>query len=257
KTDGVLVAVTTSEARIFRPATSKGAHKTFDSYSCDSAAVVRFQDQGYVLAGLFGDGTVRAYTLPALKELNSINISHIIDTRRFADSIIVPNGDIFGWTGPSEMALINMWGTGQLLPKSLDKLFNPEALIPPRPTISNFQWVAGTQYVTPADMDILIGGPDRPPSKRMLAQSRADEAARLASSRRPASSSSAAQGSNESWGAYMQRQIQERTEKLNIMGDSMENLESNSQGWADDVGKFVSRQKRGAVTGLIKHKFGF
>ncbi|KAH0128062.1 snare-dependent exocytosis protein-like protein, partial [Aureobasidium melanogenum] len=40
KTDGVLVAVTTSEARIFRPATSKGAHKTFDSYSCDSAAVV-------------------------------------------------------------------------------------------------------------------------------------------------------------------------------------------------------------------------
>lgn len=102
----------------------------------------------------------------------------------------------------------------------------------------------------------LVGGPDRPPSKRMIAQSRADEAARAAASRRPASSSSAAQ-SNEGWGAYMQRQIQERTEKLNIMGDSMENLESNSQGWADDVSKFVSRQKRGAVTGLIKHKFGF
>lgn len=115
KTDGVLVAVTTSEARIFRPATAKGAHKTFDSYSCESAAVVRFQDQGYVLCGLFGDGTVRAYTLPALKELNAIKVSHILDIRRFADSIIIPNGDIFGWTGPSEMALINMWGTGELL----------------------------------------------------------------------------------------------------------------------------------------------
>jgi syntaxin-binding protein 5 len=115
KTDGVLVAVTTSEVRIFRPATAKGAHKTFDSASCETAAVVRFQDQGYVLCGLFGDGTVRAYTLPALKELNSIKISHILDVRRFADSIIIPNGDIFGWTGPSEMALINMWGTGQLL----------------------------------------------------------------------------------------------------------------------------------------------
>ncbi|KAI5247079.1 snare-dependent exocytosis protein-like protein [Aureobasidium subglaciale] len=258
KTDGVLVAVTTSEARIFRPATAKGAHKTFDSHSCESAAVVRFQDQGYVLAGLFGDGTVRAYTLPALRELNSINISHILDTRRFADSIIVPNGDIFGWTGPSEMALINMWGTGQLLPKSLDKLFNPEALIPPRPTISNFQWVAGTQYVTPSDMDLLIGGPSRPPSKRMLAQSRADEAALRASSRNPTTSaSSAAQQSTESWGAYMQRQVQERTQNLSIMGDSMENLEQNSQGWADDVGKFVNKQKRGVVTGLIKHKFGF
>jgi len=55
----------------------------------------------------------------------------------------------------------------------------------------------------------------------------------------------------------MQRQLQERTEKLNIMGDSMESLENNSQGWADDVSKFVGRQKRGAVTGLIKHKFGF
>lgn len=115
KTDGVLVAVTTTEARIFRPATSKGAHKTFDSHACESAAVVRFQDQGYVLAGLFGDGTVRAYTLPALKELNSIDVSHMLDTRRFADSIILPNGDIFGWNGPSEMALINIWGTGQLL----------------------------------------------------------------------------------------------------------------------------------------------
>ena len=113
--DGVLVAVTTSEARIFRPATSKGAHKTFDSYSCDSAAVVRFQDMGYVLAGLFGDGTLRAYTLPALKELNSINISNYMDPRRFPDSVIVPNGDVIGWTGPSEMAMISMWGTGQPL----------------------------------------------------------------------------------------------------------------------------------------------
>ena len=115
KTDGVLVAVTTSEARIFRPATSKGAHKTFDSYSCDSAAVVRFQDMGYVLAGLFGDGSLRAYTLPALKELNSINISNFMDPRRFPGSVIVPNGDVIGWTGPSEMAMISMWGTGQLL----------------------------------------------------------------------------------------------------------------------------------------------
>lgn len=91
----------------------------------------------------------------------------------------------------------------------------------------------------------------------MLAQSRADEASRLAASRTSASASSAAQGSNEGWGAYMQRQLQERTEKLTMMGDSMENLENNSQGWANDVSKFVNKQKRGAVTGLIKHKFGF
>lgn len=38
---------------------------------------------------------------------------------------------------------------------SEDKLFNVEATVPPRPTISNLQWIAGTQYVSPADMDLL------------------------------------------------------------------------------------------------------
>lgn len=38
---------------------------------------------------------------------------------------------------------------------SEDQLFNPQALIPPRPTITNIQWISGTQYVSSADMDIL------------------------------------------------------------------------------------------------------
>jgi hypothetical protein len=39
--------------------------------------------------------------------------------------------------------------------RAKDILLNPELLIPPRPTISNIQWISGTQYVTPADMDLL------------------------------------------------------------------------------------------------------
>lgn len=38
---------------------------------------------------------------------------------------------------------------------SEDQLFNPQAFIPPRPTITNIQWISGTQYVSSADMDIL------------------------------------------------------------------------------------------------------
>jgi hypothetical protein len=38
---------------------------------------------------------------------------------------------------------------------SNDKLYNPEAVIPQRPTITNIQWISGTQYISPADMDIL------------------------------------------------------------------------------------------------------
>lgn len=37
----------------------------------------------------------------------------------------------------------------------------------------------------------------------------------------------------------------------------MDSLQTNSAGWAEDVGKFVQKQKRGVVTGLVKSKFGF
>ena len=54
---------------------------------------------------------------------------------------------------------------------------------------------------------------------------------------------------DEGYWAYMQRQVQERTERLNVMGDSMDKLEETSSNWADDVGKFVSNQKKKAVMG--------
>lgn len=168
-------------------------------------------------------------------------------------------------------------------------LMNPELLIPPRPTISNIQWISGTQHVTPADMDLLstsslsfiihqptnthpVGGPDRPPSKRMQAQARSEaEQARRSAARANAgagpSSSSSNPGypsyptsptqANEGWGAWASRQFNERTERLNAVSDGMNNLSQNSAGWADDVNKFVGKQKRGLVMGAVKSKFGF
>lgn len=47
----------------------------------------------------------------------------------------------------------------------------------------------------------------------------------------------------------MQRQVQERTERLNIMGDSMDRLEESSANFAQDVGKFVGDQKKKAMMG--------
>jgi syntaxin-binding protein 5 len=41
------------------------------------------------------------------------------------------------------------------------------------------------------------------------------------------------------------------------MTDNMNNLSANSAGWADDVSKFVGKQKRGFVMGAVKSKFGF
>ena len=243
---------TQSEARIFKPATLKGAHKAWDDIFCDSASVTEFENHGFALVGIFGDGTTRAYSIPALKELGSARID-MLDKTRTTNAIVTSSGDIFGWTGPSEIAMLSVWGTGQALPKSQDKLFNDQALIPPRPTISNLQWISGTQYVSPTDLDLLIGGPDRPPSKRMLAASAEED--RLARSGGAGSSRVPGTQSTEGWGDYMTRQLNERTEKLNIMGDSMDKMQENSQGWADDVNKYVSKQKRNMVLGGITGKW--
>ena len=254
KVNGVLMVVTQTGARIFKPAAAKGAHKTWDEFICYSATIARFEAHNYALIGLFGDGCAKAFSIPGLKQIASTSVSHILDIRRFSEAIITTTGFIFGWTGPSEIAVLNVWGTGQDLTRSLDKLFNPEAIIPPRPTISNLQWISGTTYVSPADMDTLIGGPDRPPSKRMIEQMRADEDTQRRVARQGTSNSSGSSrpppgGQEEGYWAYMQRQVQERTENLGLAGDNMDKLEDNSKGWSDDVGKFVSSQKKKAVMG--------
>lgn len=257
--NGTILVVTSIGARIFKPPAAKGASKSFDDYVCHSAATVRFGTSGYVLVGLFSDGCVKAFSIPGLKELTSRKISETLDVRRLSEAIITPTGEIIGWTGPSEIAVLNVWGNGEDFTRSLDKVFNPEALIPPRPTISNMQWLSGTSYVTPADMDKLIGGPDRPPSQRMIEQMNADEKAQRTAARQASSASSSSGAppkSNEGYWAYMQRQVQERTENLGLTGESMNKLEDNSGGFADDVSKFVSQQKRKAVMGVIGSKFG-
>ncbi|KAF2399853.1 snare-dependent exocytosis protein [Trichodelitschia bisporula] len=256
KVNGVLLAVTRIEARIFKPASNKGVHKSWDEFACCSAMVTRCHDAGYALVALFADGAARAFSIPGLKEIAATKVGGILDPKRLGEAVVTATGDILGWTGPSEIELINIWGSGAPFNPAKDTLFNPEIAIPPRPTISNLQWISGTQYVTAADMDLLIGGPDRPPSKRMLEQMRNTEAATRAGGGAAGVGAAAAAGQNEGYWAYMQRQINERTERLNIMGDSVDRLEQASTNWADDVSKYVQKQKKNAIMGVVKGRFG-
>ena len=78
---------------------------------------------------------------------------------------------------------------------------------------------------------------------------RAEEQQQRLGGRPTPSSSSAAAGQDEGYWAYMQRQVQERTEKLGVMGDSMDKLEENSSAWASDVSKYVNQQKKKVILG--------
>lgn len=243
--------MTEKEIRIFKPASSKGASKEFGDILCDAASVAELELQGFAVVGVFGDRTARAFSIPGLRDIGKADLP-MIDPSRSTNMTVTQTGDVFAWTGPSEMAVLHVWGAGQPLKQSPDILINPKLECPPRPTISNLQWISGTQYVSPLDLDVLVGGPDRPPSQRMLAAAASEKRAAAAANHGSPSSGSRSQ---EGWGEYLTRQLNERTEKLNIMGDSMENLQDQSQGWADDVNKFVNKQKRNMVVGSLKSKF--
>lgn len=242
--------VTEREIRIFKPANSKGASKVFDDVLCDAASVAELELQGIAVVGVFGDRTARAFSIPGLRELGQADL-RMIDSSRSTNTVVTQTGDVFAWTGPSELAVVHLWGTGKSMPQSPDTLINPKLETPPRPMISNLQWISGTQHVSALDLDVLVGGPDRPPSKRMLDAAAAERRA----ANTAGSSSSRSPPAQEGWGDYLTRQLNERTEKLNIMGDSMDTLQEQSQGWADDVNKFINRQKRNVVMSSVKSKF--
>lgn len=83
----------------------------------------------------------------------------------------------------------------------------------------------------------------------MLEQRRAEEEQQRPMNRPAVAASPSSAKEEEGYWAYMQRQMQERTQNLNIMGDSMDHVEESSSSWADDVNKYVSKQKKKAVMG--------
>ncbi|RJE16978.1 SNARE-dependent exocytosis protein, partial [Aspergillus sclerotialis] len=54
KVNGVVIAVTPAGCRLFKPSTSKGAHKSWDDYLCDSAAVVKTEAAATASLGFSG-----------------------------------------------------------------------------------------------------------------------------------------------------------------------------------------------------------
>ena len=210
--------------------------------------------RGAVVAAVLGDNTTRAFSIPALREIAVAPLPPLDPSRR-TSTLVTENGYVFGWSGPSELALLHVWGIGEGLSNSADIIINPQLATPPRPVISNMQWISGTQHLSPMDLDLLIGGPDRPPSKRMMEANAAEQRAARVGAQASGATSAGEGGAQEGWGSYLSRQMNERTERLNLMGDSMDQLQNQTQGWADDVDKAVKRQQKNMFVGGLKAKF--
>lgn len=100
----------------------------------------------------------------------------------------------------------------------------------------------------------VVGGADRPPSKQMIEQMRLEEEEMRKAAREERKHNMQAPRNNQGsayWSDWsgLQHEMQERTERLGITGDSMERLEENSSNFVEDVNKFISTQKRRAALG--------
>ena len=112
--DGAMLVASRSDARIFVPPISKGAHKQWESgLQCTQLAITQVSDQGKSAVGVFSDNSVRAFTLPGLREIRGDRVGGVFDRTRLNDAIVTESGNILGWAGPSELALLSFWGTGQ------------------------------------------------------------------------------------------------------------------------------------------------
>lgn len=112
---GVIVAVTTTDCRVFRPPNGRSSHKDWYGQVCHSAAVVRVPTaipEALALVGVFSDGFVRTFTIPGLKEVNYGAISHVFDPSKYEEARISSEGSIVGWSGPAEIALLGLYAGG-------------------------------------------------------------------------------------------------------------------------------------------------
>lgn len=208
-------------------------------------------------------GNVVSYSLPGLKLIGAqLSLRQMFEKERMGASRVLESGHILGWTGEHEIGLLYQWGKGvrpdAAAAAPADTLYNPNTLPVPRPTISSLQWLAGTQHVSIADLDLLIGGPDRPMSKKQQQALRtAANAEREATRQRATGAEGSSSGGAEGEGVFanMARTMRERTEKLTFTTDTMERLEESSASFAEDVGKFVSQQKRKALLGGLTGKW--
>ena len=79
---------------------------------------------------------------------------------RLHETVITAEGDVFCWTDKMECSLFTVWGRGlRMSDVPSDALYDALKTVPPRPTISNLQWIMGTQYISPADLNLLSKHP--------------------------------------------------------------------------------------------------
>ena len=180
---GYIVVTTSSDSRVLRIGKSKESHKS-SKYQIISSSLSYIpylgskgdEKLGTVLVNFLATGEIKVMSTPDLKELKSLHSPVTLQSRFIEESSVLQNGDILVRNGQFNsvlISIINEQATG-MNPQSMnvdksdigtDTLYNPTLKIPYRPQVNSLQWVRGTIYIDQPQLDALLSGNRRAPSK--------------------------------------------------------------------------------------------
>lgn len=224
-----------------------------------------------VLAVSQRSDTVEVFAIPSLHAFGSCTLSA---SPTNLPPTITDHGDVLLADDHGSMTLTNILGQGSSLSEQreielFDTMKQPSI---PRPTISTWAWVTGTQYVKPADLDLIISGGNRPLSKRALERLAASEKQQALLQRQAASRDKMANratsqanrnigGNDRATGQNafgdMQQGGNERGELVSHVNDVFDNISKASGEWLGEIDKITSNAKKSAGKAVLRNYLGF
>ncbi|CAN6603450.1 lethal(2) giant larvae protein homolog Sro77p [Trichomonascus vanleenenianus] len=255
---GALIAVTPTEARVFRQPNSKITHKRFP-FRCASAGIAYLREgDSLALVCVTESSEIKVFGVPHLREISSRSLPYPLDPAYAKDSLVTRTGDLVvrpnKWSG----GMVRIWGRGIKAEDILsDALYDVMKELPLRPTISAVQWIKGRQHTTAEELDLIIGGSRRPKSKKQLEEedSRKEQERLIRDQqRRKAYAQTSRSGANE----YddMTDAVDERGFKLGSIQSALDNLEKSSADYMNSLSGMVKDAKSSAFKASFKSRFG-
>lgn len=243
---GGLIIVSTTEVRIVKQPKHKLSHRTdIEPIATSGVSFLREKDT-LVLTCISRSGNLHYFGLPSLKEIYVQKLPFWTNPEYIGESIILPNGDIIVRQDKITAALINIWGKGiQQSDIPSDILYDAMKIMPPRPTISTIQWLKGRPVATVDDVDELLGGPRRPPSKFMIEQEQAqNEQRRLVEEKTKRQARTNSYNKNNYGGGIM-----------NSISSTLDNLEESTNQYFNTLNETVKDGQNSMLKSALKNKF--
>lgn len=175
------IAITNySDIKLITPGNLKEIQKQFRYpiatsglfYNCSDSNIKSRINTAMIIVLITGD--VKVLNLPELKEIASFTCPIKPQTAYVKQSSILSNGNIALRVSKTETCLLSIKEeVNSILQEpcankeksKTDILYNPNLKIPHRPQVNSLQWVRGTVYIKNEDLNILLGGEERIPSK--------------------------------------------------------------------------------------------